>query len=385
MRQASEASNAPPQRHFFGSKYELIEQIATGGMAEVYLAMVKQGAATGRRVAIKRVLPRYSDRRPFVMMFLQEARIGAQLSHPNIVDIYDLGCIDGDYFIAMEYVEGHTLREVLHRIRQARLKPSLPVMAKLLSEVAQGLWYAHRAANKRGVPLRIVHRDISPSNILISLRGEVKITDFGLAKATGALHKTSARSVKGKYAYMAPEQAMSKEVDHRADLFSLGVVLHEATTLKRIFADKNRARTISAVLKRAITPPSTVVQGYPAALERIVMRCLQRKRTDRYQDARAVHQDLEQYLAKIGPPVRTDEIAAELRRIFAGTGERTLPSLDLKLEETTHSALGAHLRRGKQPPRKVLGLVPKEVALVLLVLVLLTGLTWALAFWAVNG
>ena len=279
-----------------GSKYELVQRIARGGMAEIFLAHARGAAGFQKKVVIKRVLPHLSGEPSFVKMFLQEARVGARLSHANIVQIIDFGQAEGTYFICMEYVEGRSLLDVVVQTRRAGTSIPTGIAVKIVSQIAEGLHHAHNATDSAGEPLGIVHRDVSPSNILVSFGGVAKISDFGIAKAKSALLQTRSGTVKGKYAYMSPQQCLSQPLDNRSDIFSLGIVLFEVTTYSRLFARSAEALTIHALLTEPVPRPSTLVPDYPPILEQIVMHCLERDPEQRYPDGLSLHRDLEKYL-----------------------------------------------------------------------------------------
>jgi serine/threonine-protein kinase len=287
-------NTAPLTEPIHYGKYTLFERLGAGGMAEVFLARQDGAGGFAKKVVIKRILGDYAHDNTFVEMFLAEARLAAHLSHPNIVQIFDMGQEGETYFIAMEYVAGPNL---LHLLRYATLAkdPRPTAFAKIASGVAEGLYYAHNANGPDGLPLKIVHRDINPPNIIVSTEGIPKICDFGVAKST-ARESTTGSNLKGKYTYMAPEQIKGEKVDHRADLFSLGVVLFETTTNKRLFKRDTELQVLNAVLQDPIPAPSLIVKGYPTRLEQIVMWCLERDREKRCPDARTLHNALEDYL-----------------------------------------------------------------------------------------
>ena len=237
---AAAVPSSGPDR--FG-QYEILEKIASGGMAELYKAKRTGVEGFQKIVAIKKILPHLADDEEFVTMFADEAKLAAQLNHPNIIHIYDLGKIQaGGYFIAMEYVDGRDLRGRSSSRRHATLGVPLPVplAVYIASKVASALDYAHRRRDAEGHELNIVHRDVSPQNILISYEGDIKLCDFGIAKAASKASKTQSGALKGKIQYMSPEQAWGKPIDRRSDLFSLGVVLHELLTGERLFRGRHR-------------------------------------------------------------------------------------------------------------------------------------------------
>lgn len=278
-------------------KYQLHEKIAQGGMAEVFLAS-KEGDIGGfkRRVAIKRMFPHLVDRDEIITMFIDEARIASQLHHPNIVQIYDLGVVDGTFFIAMEFVEGYDLRQVCKHGVEHNHFLSRPLAVHIISEVAVGLHYAHTQTDENDQPMNIVHRDISPQNVLISVDGVVKICDFGIAKAEDRLTQTQIGEFKGKFSYMSPEQFASNGLDHRSDIFALGIVLYETTVGARLFKAPSEFETIRRITEGDFSPPSSVRPNYPKRLEEIIMKALQPDPDDRYQTAAAMQDELEKWL-----------------------------------------------------------------------------------------
>ncbi|MEQ8977346.1 MAG: serine/threonine-protein kinase, partial [Deltaproteobacteria bacterium] len=251
-------------------RYELIEKIATGGMAEIFLARHHALPDFDRLVVVKRLLPALARDATFVSMFLDEARTSAGLNHPNVVQIYDLGVMDDQYFIAMELIEGEDLVEITHRATELEQSIPVAIAARIVADTCKALHHAHEQTGYDGKPLNIVHRDVSPHNVLVTYAGDVKIVDFGIAKARTQTSKTGAGMLKGKYSYMSPEQCMGTSLDRRSDLFSLGVVLYELTTGRRLFHFERSHDILEAITEAPIPPPSQVVRGYPKALEAIV-------------------------------------------------------------------------------------------------------------------
>jgi serine/threonine protein kinase len=270
--------------------YLLHKRVARGGMAELFLADYVRQDGFKRKVAIKRILPHLAGNQDFIKMFTREARLAALLQHPNIVQIFDYGNIDNAYFIAMEYIDGKNLGEIL-----SALKQGLPVETAvfIISHICKGLDYSHTKRDENtGEPFHIVHRDISPQNLLISYQGEVKISDFGISKARSEPSLTRAGVVKGKMAYMSPEQALGEPIDHRADIYALGLVFYETLTGKRVYAFSNDIDAIRSIPKLDIEPVSNLVPEVHEALNRIVMKCLEKQKENRYQSASAVYTDL---------------------------------------------------------------------------------------------
>ena len=270
--------------------YLLHQKVARGGMAELFLADYVRQDGFKRKVAIKRILPHLAGNPDFIKMFTREARLAALLQHPNIVQIFDYGSIEKVYFIAMEYIDGKNLGEIL-----AALKQGLPIdlAVFIISLICKGLDYSHTKRDEStGEPFHIVHRDISPQNLLISYQGEVKISDFGISKARSEPSLTQAGVVKGKMAYMSPEQALGEPIDHRTDIYALGLVFYETLTGKRVYAFSSDIEAIRAIPKMDIEPVSLLVPGVDEALNRIVMKCLEKQKDNRYQSASTIYADL---------------------------------------------------------------------------------------------
>jgi len=284
-------------------KYQLLRKLATGGMAEVFLAKTDGPMGFEKHLVIKRILPHLAEDPQFVEMFLGEAKLAAQLNHPNLVQLFDFGEAEGSYFIAMEYIDGPTLRLLLARARDQRAPISHALAARIVSSAAEGLAYAHDFRDQvTDEPLRLIHRDVSPDNILVSRSGAVKLVDFGIAKAVGQSHHTQAGQVKGKVAYMAPEQLRGEQLDRRVDLYSLGVVLYELVTGRMPFEANSDASMVRAVLYDAIVPAVRRVPTLPRPIQLILERLLARNRDARYPDCRTLHADLEAFIQTTGEP-----------------------------------------------------------------------------------
>src|SRR5215468_329842 len=282
-------------------KYQLLRKLATGGMAEVFLAKTDGPMGFEKMLVIKRILPHLAEDPQFVEMFLGEAKLAARLNHPNLVQLFDFGEAEGSYFIAMEYIDGPTLRLLLARARDMRSPISLALAARIISSAAEGLAYAHDYRDPvTDEPLHLIHRDVSPDNILVGRSGAVKLVDFGIAKARGQSHHTQAGQVKGKVAYMAPEQLRGEPLDRRVDLYSLGVVLYELCTGRMPFEANSDASMVRAVLYDAMVPAVRRVPTLPRPLQLILERLLARDREARYPDCRTLHADLEAFIPFTG-------------------------------------------------------------------------------------
>jgi serine/threonine-protein kinase len=277
-------------------KYFLIKKLAEGGMAEIFLA--KQLGVEGfeKNVVIKRMLPHLSSSPDFVSMFLDEARLAASLTHSNIVQISDLGLADGCYFICMEYLAGEDFATVLRTAKRRQEHAPIHIVLRVLTEAAIGLHFAHEAVDPKGDRMMLVHRDISPSNIFITYGGQVKVLDFGIAKAESRITSTGAGVVKGKYQYMSPEQARGDAIDRRSDIFSLGVSLYEALTGVRPFARDTDLAVLKAVLGGEYQPVRGVRPDLPLEVEQIVTKAMAQEAEHRYPTALAMAQDIERYV-----------------------------------------------------------------------------------------
>jgi serine/threonine protein kinase len=266
-------------------RYELIGEIATGGMATVFLA--RRGGAGGfqRFVAIKRLHPHLQGEPEFVEMFLDEARLAALIHHPNVVPILEVGESEAGYYLVMEYVEGDTLSKIVARAMSLGQMPPRQVILRMMLDALAGLHAAHELRDERGQLLGLVHRDCSPQNVLIGVDGTARITDFGVARASSRLTSTAHGKLKGKLAYMAPEQTRGDELDRRTDLFAMGIILWEVLCGKRLFKADNEAATLQRILVEAIRPPSQVNADIPPSFDAVVLRALDRQPEKRYQTA----------------------------------------------------------------------------------------------------
>jgi serine/threonine-protein kinase len=316
----NEAPNTPaslrPGDHF--GRFRLLERIGKGGMAEVFSAVAHGMEGFERTFVVKRIRPDKSDSAKFVQMFCEEARISARLHHPNIVQVYDFGHIDGAYFMAMEHLDGNDLSSVM-RAQRAHDRAMPPAVAVFIArEVARALHHAHTLALPDGAPGGIVHRDVSPSNIMLLKAGGVKILDFGLAKAAALARDDGAGKkprLAGKLAYMSPELVRGTPIDHRSDVFSLGVVLWEMIAGQRLFVADSEADILRNVLAHPIAEPSRRRDGIPAVLDTIVARALERDPALRYQTAEDFANALDQFLVE--NPVADQELPKLLEELFS--------------------------------------------------------------------
>jgi serine/threonine protein kinase len=298
--------------------YRLLDRVAVGGMAEVFKAKRSGVEGFEKIVAVKRILPHLSDNKEFVDMFVNEAKMVAGLTHPNIVQIFDLGKIDKSYYIAMEYVHGRDLRTIMRRAKEKGPKIPLELGLRIVSNVCSALEYAHRKRDDRGRSMQIVHRDVSPQNILISFEGEVKLTDFGIAKAATKASTTDRGALRGKLLYMSPEQAWGKAIDCRSDLFSLGIVLYEMVTDQKPFLAPGGGSEMSIlemVRQCHVAPPRSVNPHVPEALDKLLRRALDREPSRRFQDAAEMGRGLERILHE-RPPLSTNELTRFMELLF---------------------------------------------------------------------
>ena len=297
-------------------KYYLLERINVGGMAEVFKAKVVGVEGFERIVALKRILPHIAEDEEFITMFIDEAKIAVQLQHANIAQIFDLGKVDDAYFIALEYVQGRDLRGIfddLHRHGQAM---PLPQVCYLIMQACEGLDYAHNKRDAQGRALNLVHRDVSPQNVLIGFEGEVKIIDFGIAKAAGKASKTQAGILKGKFGYMSPEQVRGLSIDRRSDIFAVGIILYEMLTGERLFVGESDFSTLEKVRNVEVVPPSTFNSRIPEQLERVVLKALAKDLEDRYQNALDLHDDLQAFLYSVGQFSSRKDLSVWMKRTF---------------------------------------------------------------------
>jgi serine/threonine protein kinase len=277
-------------RSTFG-KYVLLRKLASGGMGEVFLAKQRGPSGFEKLLVIKRILSHHLDKRDYLDMFFSEAKLVARLNHNNIIQIQEMGEIDGDYYIAMEYVRGKSLRDIIDELRaEGRMLP-LPHVVDLAIKLCEGLGYAHQARDIRGRPMNIVHRDINPHNVLVSYNGDLKLIDFGIAKSEMTSVHTATGTIKGKFVYMSPEQSAADPIDRRSDIFSLGIVLYEMTALENPFVRQNVVLSLEAIQRHGIPPPSSK-RADAAPLDLILQRALEKRPEDRYQTATEMRDDL---------------------------------------------------------------------------------------------
>ena len=292
-------------------RYRVVEKLESGGMAEVFLAESEGLQGFRKQVAIKRVLPHLSEKKKFISMFLDEARLSAQLSHSNCVQVFDIGVGDNAYFIVMEYVDGANLKAVAETMKKQGIQFPMPAAVYLCIEICKGLAYAHEMKDpSTGVAMNIVHRDMSPPNVLLTKYGEVKIVDFGLAKANSQLEKSEPGIIKGKFSYLSPEAAQGQDVDARTDIFAVGIILWELLAGQRLFLGETDFQTVKKVQQANIPAISSLNKAVTPELERIINKSLARDPAQRYTTARDLAKELTTFLFKQATPVSAFDVAA---------------------------------------------------------------------------
>jgi serine/threonine protein kinase len=306
---------APEQR------YRVIQRLEAGGMAEVFRGEQASVQGFKKQVAIKRVLPHLAQNRNFMAMFLDEARLGARLNHANIVTVFDIGAADNTYFIVMEFVDGCNLKAIIEHHRQEGRRIGLKEAIFLTMEACKGLAFAHELTDDDGKPLGIVHRDVSPPNLLLSKRGEVKITDFGLAKATTQLEKTDPGVVKGKFSYLSPEAALGQPVDARTDIFALGILLWEMLAGRRLFLGESDFQTVKLVQQAQVPSLSRINPEVDAELERLLGKALEKDLSARFQTALEFQDALAGYLFSKRLKVTSADIAKVVQGVVGAKSE----------------------------------------------------------------
>lgn len=290
-------------------RYKLLRKLGSGGMGQVFLARAARPEGGEELVVIKRLLPHLAEDAAFLQTFFDEAHIAAGLAHPNVVRIFDVGKVAGSPYLAMEYVAGEDLRRLERFSRAKEMPVPLGACCRIIADAAAGLEAAHRARDRNGQPLDLIHRDVSPQNILVGFDGAVKLIDFGAAEAAGA--------PRGKHAYMSPEQTRGEPLGPSSDLFSLGVVFWELLTGKRLFKGSTDQETVQRVTACQVPPPSTVNSSVPARFDAVVLRALQRDPASRYPHADAFRLAIEDLATQLSLPARREDLAAYLSQLYA--------------------------------------------------------------------
>ena len=306
-------------------RYELLGRISVGGMAEVFRGRVSGAAGFEKIVAIKRILPQLSDDEEFIGMFIDEAKLSANLNHSNIGQVFEFGRIDDRYFIAMEFIHGKDLRAIQAHFRSRSEVMPIPMAIRIVLEVCNALEYAHSKRDSNGQLLNIVHRDVSPQNVLISYEGAVKLIDFGIAKALSRSNKTATGNLKGKFDYMSPEQVEGELVDHRSDLFALGTLLWELVAGRPLFRGDNELATLERVRKAEVELPSAANPSVPKALEQIILRALARDRDQRFQRAEELHEELERFAQSHRMTFSSKQLSRWMKASFNPDGSPRAP------------------------------------------------------------
>jgi len=349
------------------SRYRITERIAAGGMAEVFKGVAESLQGFRKSIAIKRVLPALTKNKKFVAMFLDEARLSLHLQHANIVQVFDIGHADETYFIVMEYVDGVDLKQMLEWRRRIGKRLTIGQTIYLMMEISKGLAYAHDLVHpETGRPLGIVHRDVSPPNVLMSRNGEAKLADFGLAKAASQLETTDPGVVKGKMSYLSPEAARGEEVDRRADIFAAGILLYEMLTGKRLFYGDSDYQTVELVRAAKIPPIAPQNPEVEPEIEEVCRKALAKRMEDRFQTATDLQDALAHYLFSRGLKMIQRDISDLVRGCLEDLAtlsgaKRPKPNIiDTLLHEEIHSftSLEFNDQNAAHPPRSMTGEVP---------------------------
>lgn len=333
-------------------RYAVAGPLASGGMAEILLAQLRGPGGFERPVVIKRMHPHLAKDPAFIQLFLDEARLAARIRHPNVVQVQELGHEAGELFLVMEYLEGQTVVALMKRLsEEGRLLP-LSLAAYIVAQACAGLGAAHELSDASGQPLHLVHRDVAPDNIFLTFEGQVKLLDFGIAKARDRLAHTRTGHVRGKAPYMSPEQILGEVIDHRSDLYSLGVVLHEISTGQRLFKGQNELALAKAICEAPVPLPSSRREDYPPALEQVVMRALARQREDRFGSAREME-------AALGSGAGgAAELAALMRELFSERVGQSASSGGPAPIADPDASLLAGLAEGAEPGSATRPLIP---------------------------
>ena len=302
-------------------RYSVVRHLASGGMAELYIARQEAMGGFEKPVVLKLLQPRFARNPRVVSMFLDEARLAAKLNHPTIVHVYDVADDGGLKYIAMEYIHGETIADIVTRGLDVAHYIPLEHAVHIVSETAAGLAYAHHRREPDGQVWRIVHRDVSPTNVLVSYEGQTKIVDFGIARAQHELREESG-IIPGKVPYMSPEQIRGQGVDHRSDIFSLGIILYELTLCQRLYRGPAEA-VMKRIVNETVTPPTAIRRDYPAALELVVMRALEKRPEDRYQSAEQMRLDLDEFLDESGLRTGNRRLGLYMNQLF-GQGDAAI-------------------------------------------------------------
>ena len=332
-------------------KYEILTSLAAGGMARIYIARTTGIGAFERHVVLKMILPERAHDHTAVQMFLDEARLAASLNHQNVAQVFEVGEDAGIHFLAMEYVHGQDLRALLAQAGSAGKRVPLELALTMVAGAAAGLHHAHERRSSDGTPMGIVHRDVSPSNIMVGYDGAVKLLDFGIAKATMRSVETQSGIIKGKFAYMSPEQCRGRDVDRRGDVFSLGIILYEVSTQHRCFRADSDFDTMHRIVTGDIVRPTRLVLGYPPELEAIVMKALAVDPSERYASAGDMLEAIETFAATARMPLSTVALGRFMRELFGEVAEPWLVPGRIDAEAPREHTISNTSRSGPpQPP-----------------------------------
>ncbi len=369
-------------------KYTLIRKLAVGGMAELFLALQRSMAGFEKLIVVKRVLPHLVKDESFIEMLLAEARIAATLNHPNVAHIYDVGSVDGQFYIAMEHIHGEDLRSLVRQMKKMNVTafPLEHALAIVLGCCA-GLAYAHDKKDLDGEPMGIVHRDVSPQNILVTFTGDVKLVDFGIAKAgRGQMEDTGSGQLKGKVPYMSPEQAQGEVLDNRSDIFSLGIILFELCTGRRLFRGQNEMETLRKIVEDEYPRPRDLNPNLSPRLEEIILRALEKSQERRYQSARDMQADLEDYIRAEQLKVSSLSLGTWMQDLFKDKldQQKQLLQEGRQLAEVSAAQVAEEEREGslgtgagshvRQKP-------PSKLPWILMALVMLAGIAGGVALY----
>jgi serine/threonine-protein kinase len=316
------AGPSQPSGSFFLGRYRVVDEIGIGGMASVHLARMDGPGGFQKWIAIKRIHPHLVEDDSFITMFLDEARVAARISHPNVATVFELGKEADSFWIAMEYLHGEPLREIMRRTEELGTPMPPEIACRIIADAAEGLHAAHELMGKNGEKLNLVHRDVTPHNLFVTYDGATKVVDFGIAKFSSRMASTRAGTLKGKLAYMSPEQVAGEQLDRRTDIFALGVVLWELTTGQRLFRMDSDLDTLAKVQDCNVPKPSGIVRGYPLELERVVLKALAKNKNERYRTAREFSRALQSMLMKRGLFIASDEVSAYIKSIFGDRIEK---------------------------------------------------------------
>ena len=338
------------------TQFEILDRVDVGGMAEIFRA---RNLETGEIMAIKRILPVLASQEDFVKMFIDEAAVCMSLHHPNIVRVDQIGLMNDALFLSMEYVDGTNLREVLNFASQYSYQIPIAEAVRIAICVLDGLSYAHTACNADGEPLRLIHRDVSPPNILLGYNGDVKLTDFGLVKSKMQMTRTVPGLIKGKFSYLSPEAAYGESIDLRSDLYAVGIILWEMLTCRPLFNDPVEMKILDLVRKSIIPPLTSINPSVPAELETIVLKGLARNRNDRYQTADEFSADLREFFQSIGNPrSELGSIIAKIKPPKGGDPEVPETAPEPVADENEDESLPSSVRASEEEANRMFEEMP---------------------------